>query len=286
MGTTPGWEDWDEDGNPGVTGVRHGHRHRQDLRRDRACGRSSPAAAADISSLFKLPSSGIRRRICCRTTARLCSHRMGVRAADPSLHFAQLARLCADQATGDDAAICNAIRRARPHANARSRGEIRPTMSKLFTGAKCVFALLFIYGIALSSGSAHASPLLDLTGDTTGRRRPAGAHGARWLGGGVFQSRAADRRPAELTLGFMLLSQDIGIALDGRPGTQFAVPDRPRERRARRWHALRQLRRSPPTCCSTGVRADGRREPLAPRPRQAAGTGHETGDLRSLRPAR
>jgi hypothetical protein len=34
---------------------------------------------------------------------------MAVRAADASLHFAQLARLKDGQATGDDAAICNAL---------------------------------------------------------------------------------------------------------------------------------------------------------------------------------
>ena len=45
-----------------------------------------------------------------------------VRAADASLHFAQLARLQDDQATGDDAAICKSLRTLAPMLTPEAAG--------------------------------------------------------------------------------------------------------------------------------------------------------------------
>src|ERR1041384_7152828 len=71
---------------------------------------------------------------------------------------------------------------------------------------------------------AQASPLLDLSGDTgsTGGLQARVVPGAS--AAAYFNPALLVDVPAELEVGFFVLSQHIGINRDARPGTQFAVP--------------------------------------------------------------
>src|SRR5579862_8027122 len=72
---------------------------------------------------------------------------------------------------------------------------------------------------------AAASPLFDLTGGTDG----IGGMQAWSVGGAAssayFNPALLVDAPFGFTAGFLALSEQIGVSLDGRPGTQFAVPD-------------------------------------------------------------
>lgn len=78
--------------------------------------------------------------------------------------------------------------------------------------------------LAASGGHALASPLFELTGDGAGtggllpRLVPSGAAAA------YFNPALLTDAPASLQLGLMLVSQHIGVSLDGRQGPEFAVP--------------------------------------------------------------
>jgi hypothetical protein len=107
-GTTPGWEDWDQDGNPGVsirlTGIIAGKVF--------VASRSWSEAQGSVSQLgdrFQIPLQWNQEKnvIGYEGSELLASD--AVRAADPSLHFVELARLAPEQATGDDLAICRAV---------------------------------------------------------------------------------------------------------------------------------------------------------------------------------
>src|SRR3984957_7577665 len=80
-------------------------------------------------------------------------------------------------------------------------------------------------GGAVLTVDASASPLLDLTGGTDG----LGGLQAGTIGGGAsaayFNPALLTQVPFGFTIGFMAISEKIGISLDGRPGTQFAVPE-------------------------------------------------------------
>jgi len=106
--TTPGWEDWDNDGNPGVTGVVSGVVNGKIFVAPRAWT-SISATVPDVSSVFKaaLQWNQEANVMSYDGTPLLASE--AARATDTSLHFAQFARLAPDQATGDDAAICKSI---------------------------------------------------------------------------------------------------------------------------------------------------------------------------------
>lgn len=146
-----------------------------------------------------------------------------------------------------------------------------------FAGPQPSARLIACCMLALWSEPAAASPLFDLTGDTQGM----GGLQARVVPGG---SAAAYFNPALLTqsrtnlhVGFMLLSQQIAMMLDARPGHRYDVP-----------RGVQNATRG----AAADFAAFGKpfptrdlelgREPtmLAPafaaRPRQGAGTGHET----------
>ncbi|HEX4335753.1 MAG TPA: hypothetical protein VH062_07545 [Polyangiaceae bacterium] len=108
-GTTPGWEDWDADGNPGVTYNLSGIASGQVFYASRQTNTWS-GSITDTSSSFRLAlvpkhendELGYNGSPLLTTQANL--------AADSSLHFVELARLDATQATGDDATTCTAVR--------------------------------------------------------------------------------------------------------------------------------------------------------------------------------
>ncbi len=111
--SAPGWEDWDGDGNPGITavvsGVVAGEIYVSPRRWDELEG-SVPDVSSTIGLAMQWDSeTGL---IAYNGSGLLTSQ--AVRAADPNLHFGQMARLAADQAVGDDAAICAAVRQLAP----------------------------------------------------------------------------------------------------------------------------------------------------------------------------
>jgi hypothetical protein len=129
--------------------------------------------------------------------------------------------------------------------------------------------------LALSASRVDASPLLELTGDTTA----AGGLQARSVPGGsaaaYFNPALLIDSPAALTIGFMLVDQQISISLDGRPSAAFAVPlgvENAGHGDASRFDnypiATNLLQYGRPK--------DALHDALKARPRQAAGTGHET----------
>ena len=117
--------------------------------------------------------------------------------------------------------------------------------------------------------------MFDLAGDTGGtggllsRVVPSGSAAA------YFNPALLISAPAGLHVGFFLLRQQIAIALDGRPGTQFAVP----QGVANAGHAdFSRFDNYPiPTNdLQFGREADNLNQGFDARPRQGAGTGAET----------
>jgi hypothetical protein len=107
-GDTPGWEDWDGDGNPGVTGMVSGIVTGKIFVAPRQWT-SMRGVAADLNSAFQLPTDWQSEKNVMSYDGTPLLSSDAVRAADASLHFTELARLADDQATGDDKAICNSI---------------------------------------------------------------------------------------------------------------------------------------------------------------------------------
>jgi hypothetical protein len=114
-GSTPGWEDWDGDGQPGytldVTGLVTGQiyivtRSWSEWTGDVAGNASTFNLAVDWSSEQDV--LGING------PSLLSMAASGVKDGDPTLHFVSFARLGATQATGTDAEICAAIRMLAP----------------------------------------------------------------------------------------------------------------------------------------------------------------------------
>jgi hypothetical protein len=122
---------------------------------------------------------------------------------------------------------------------------------------------------------ARASPPFDLMGDVGS----SGGLQARTVAGGsgaaYFNPALLTEAPAGVTLGFMVLNQRIGIELDGRPGTEFAIPEGLEN--AGHADASRFDNYAVPTnWLQFGRMKTSRNEAFVARPRQAAGSGHET----------
>src|SRR5262249_18101035 len=139
------------------------------------------------------------------------------------------------------------------------------------------FSCLNLVAVALCfawiADTAHASPLQDLVGDTGSTaamqaRTVAGGSGATY-----FNPSLLIDAPAGMTLGFLLIQQHIGIQLDGRPGTQFAIP----EGIENFGHAGGKRFDNYPIATNLlqfGRSKDARHEAFIARPRQGAGSGH------------
>ncbi len=125
------------------------------------------------------------------------------------------------------------------------------------------------------ASQVQASPPFDLTGDAGGigglqaRVVPSSSAAA------YFNPALLNDGPAGVQVGFLLVSQQIGIALDGRPGTELAVPK-----------GISNAGRSdfsrfdnypiPTNDLQLGRPKQGLDAGFEARPRQAAGTGDET----------
>ncbi len=146
-------------------------------------------------------------------------------------------------------------------------------MSKLIAVPKGA-GLMLACALALGASRAEASPVFELTGDTQGR----GGLQARTIASGAsaayFNPALLADSPAQLSVGFVVLTQQIGITVDGRPGPEFDVPAGIENAT----HAdFKQLDNKPyPTRDLELGRPGEGVEGFRARPRQAAGTGHET----------
>lgn len=136
-------------------------------------------------------------------------------------------------------------------------------------------ALLLLVGAGLTPTTVFASPVFDLGGDvisTAGlqaRSVPGGAAAA------YFNPALLSEAPAGFTVAFSLLDQGISIKLEGRPATQFAVPESIST--AGRADGERFDNYPIPTnLLQFGRMMDARRVAFLARPRQAAGSGHDT----------
>ena len=141
---------------------------------------------------------------------------------------------------------------------------------------KVGLGLSLALGCAGFAVDASASPLLDLTGGTDG----LGGLQAGTIGGGAsaayFNPALLTQVPFGFTIGFMAISEQIGISLDGRPGTQFAVPEGVANATHANGSSLGNIP-IPTNLLQNGRAANGLNNPAqAARPRQGAGTGHET----------
>ena len=121
---------------------------------------------------------------------------------------------------------------------------------------------------------ATASPLFDLTGGTDG----LGGLQARTIGGGAsaayFNPALLVQAPFGFTAGFLTIGEQIGVSLDGRPGTQYAVPDGVANATHADGSAIGEVP-IPTNLLQNGRSASGINPALAARPRQGAGTGHQ-----------
>ncbi len=110
-GSTPGWEDWDQDGNPGytldVTGLAVGQLYMATRTWNEWSG-----SIATGASTFKLADkwNSEQSLLGYNGSSLLTAATSGTPDNDASLHFVQFARLGASQATGDEAATCAAVR--------------------------------------------------------------------------------------------------------------------------------------------------------------------------------
>lgn len=110
---SPGWEDWDEDGNPAVSlhvsGLVEGSRYTA----LRAFSVWNGSMAAGASS-FRLPVTDWGQEEAVLGVTAEVLEQTGVPDADRSGHFIELARLTPEQAAGDAALVCATVRRLAP----------------------------------------------------------------------------------------------------------------------------------------------------------------------------
>jgi long-chain fatty acid transport protein len=132
----------------------------------------------------------------------------------------------------------------------------------------------FVVAAALSASEAEASPLFETAGGVGG---DAGFNGRVIPGGAAstyYNPALLVEAPSGLTLGVFVLSQQIGISVDPRPGPQFNVPDNVANAShadGSRWSNYP----IPTSLLQNGRLASASNSALAARPRQGAGTGQQ-----------
>lgn len=108
----PGWEDWDNDGQPGVTMKVSGTISGALYTATRTWTEYKGVVAANARS-FRLPLSWAQERVNYGYTSEQLATPAD-RDPDAAQHLAEYARLADDQATGNETAICKAIRQLAP----------------------------------------------------------------------------------------------------------------------------------------------------------------------------
>jgi hypothetical protein len=110
-GSTPGWEDWDMDGNPGITfTVSEGGSNIGDLYCSQRDWNQFDGAVGYEASTFKVPVTWGSEQDALGYSGSSLVTEPASPDTDASQHFAWFARLAPSQATGDDTAICAAVR--------------------------------------------------------------------------------------------------------------------------------------------------------------------------------
>ena len=112
-GSTPGWEDWDNDGFPGITlTVSEGGSPLGQLYCAQRDWNQFDGPVAASSTKFSVPVTWAPDQDALGYNMSMSSlvTQSSVPDSDASQHFVWLAKLDATQATGDDTAICHAIR--------------------------------------------------------------------------------------------------------------------------------------------------------------------------------
>src|ERR1700722_14956675 len=131
-------------------------------------------------------------------------------------------------------------------------------------------------GGAVLTVDASAAPPLALTGGTDGLGGLQAGTIAGRASAAYFNPALLVQSPFGFTLGLLVVSGQSGIPLDGRPGTQFAVPDGVANATHANGSALGNVP-IPTNLLQNGRVANGLNNPAeAARPRQGAGTGHQT----------
>jgi hypothetical protein len=120
-GDTPGWEDWDEDGNPGITGQVSGIVTGKVFVAPRL-RTSFGGVVASIDSAFQMRTDWVSEPNVMAYDGTPLLGSEAVRAADPTLHFTEMARLADDQAVGDTKAICASILELAPELTPMGAG--------------------------------------------------------------------------------------------------------------------------------------------------------------------
>lgn len=147
-----------------------------------------------------------------------------------------------------------------------------PSTRSIWAVRAALVAGLWLSG---SPRDAHASPLQELVGDTGSTaglqaRTVAGGSGAAY-----FNPALLGDTPEGLTLGVFALNQRIGIELAGRPGTPYAIP----EGIENLTHATGERFDNYPIATNYlqfGRAKTARNAAFLARPRQGAGSGHDT----------
>lgn len=119
--STPGWEDWDGDGNPGitlnVTGAAAGSLYVAVRAWHQASG-----TLADIKDSLQLTDSWDQETSVLGYSGSSLLTQQGVRATDPTLHFVELARLDPAMFATDHLSICSTIRSLAPTLTPTANG--------------------------------------------------------------------------------------------------------------------------------------------------------------------
>jgi hypothetical protein len=118
-GTTPGWEDWDNDGQPGVTSIIQGAVSGKVFSAARMWTALS-GTVPSVASAFELPVQWNQEANVIGVDGSPLLASEVVRAADPKLHFVQFARLRADELPADDTGICSKVLALSPTLTARA----------------------------------------------------------------------------------------------------------------------------------------------------------------------
>jgi hypothetical protein len=114
-GSMPGWEDWDQDGEPGYSLIISGLATGEIYMVDRSMYALSGAIAASASSFdLTVNWSDEQDVLGVNGPPILSETSAAVKDSDPAQHFATFVRLTDAQATGTDTAICSAIRTLAP----------------------------------------------------------------------------------------------------------------------------------------------------------------------------
>jgi hypothetical protein len=116
MGSTPGWEDWDQDGHPGVTMVVSGSAQGNIYTAFRTFATDTGSITASASTFILDDHQWVQERgvLAYEPPTAFLFTAPAERAPDKGANLVEFTRLSADQATGDDDAICQAIRDLAP----------------------------------------------------------------------------------------------------------------------------------------------------------------------------